>query len=46
MPIDPKISVVVSTLTLASRMAGFGRPMCPLDVLRTYLHPIYGQVDV
>jgi hypothetical protein len=33
-PIDPEISVIVSTLTLASTMSGFGRPMCPLDVLR------------
>ncbi len=44
-PIDPGISVIVSALTLASRMAGFGR--CPLDVLRpsfrTYIQarPVY-----
>jgi hypothetical protein len=28
-----KISAIVSTPTLASRMAGFGCPMCPLNVL-------------
>jgi hypothetical protein len=33
--IDPKISAIMSTLTLASRMAGFGCPMCPLDFLRS-----------
>jgi hypothetical protein len=32
--IDSEISAIVSTLTLASRMAVFGRPMCPLDILR------------
>jgi hypothetical protein len=32
--IDSEISAIVSTLTLASRMAVFGRPMCPLVILR------------
>ena len=40
-PIDPEISVIVSALTLTSRMAGVGRLMCPLNVLclsvRTYI---------
>ena len=31
---DSGISAILSMLTLASRMAGFGRLMCPLDVLR------------
>jgi hypothetical protein len=40
--IDSEISAIVSTLTLASRMAVFGRPMCPLAfyVVCLYLHPI------
>ena len=42
--IDPKIPVIVSALTLASTMSGFGRPMCPLNVLRpsvrTYNQPL------
>ena len=45
---DPEISVIVSTLTLASTMAGFGRPMCPLNVLRpsvrTYIHHVTAEL--
>jgi len=40
-PIDSEISVIVAALTLASTMAGFGRPMCPLEFISIcpYLHP-------
>ncbi len=34
MSIDSGISAIVSMLTLALPLAGFGRLMCPLDVLR------------
>ena len=44
--IDSEISAIVSTLTLASRMAVFGRPMCPLAfyVVCLYLYPISNDI--
>ena len=46
--IDPEISVIVLALTLALTMAGFGRPMCPLDILRpsvlTYIHHVTAEL--
>ena len=37
-PIDSEILVIVTTLTLASSMAGFGRTMSPLDAFHLSGH--------